>query len=171
MSDLVPIERVENKIYLIRGQKVMLDFDLALLYLLPTKQLKRQVKRNFERFPADFMFELTQEEYNALRCQIGTLKRGGHSKYPPYAFTEQGIAMLSSVLGSKRAIQVNIAIMRAFVKLRQILSTHKELAVKLRELERKFENHDSDIKSIFDAIRKIMAQPVKPIHKIGFRGN
>jgi len=130
--------------------------------------LKRAVRRNIKRFPKDFMFELTKEEYQALRCHFGTLKRGEHSKYLPYAFTEQGVAMLSSVLNSERAILVNIATMRAFVKLREILSTHKELAQRLSELERKFEKHDGEIKTVFEVIRQLMTPPEKPKRQIGF---
>ena len=137
----------------------MLSPDLARLYKVKVKVLIQAVKRNIERFPEDFMFKLTQEEAYLSRSQIVTLKRGQNIKYLPYAFTEQGVAMLSSVLNSKMAIQVNIVIMRAFVKLRQILSTHKELAHKLNELERKIEKHDGEISSIFDAIRQLMAPP------------
>ncbi|MBI3008825.1 MAG: ORF6N domain-containing protein, partial [Candidatus Omnitrophica bacterium] len=121
----MPIEKIETKIFQIRGKKVMLDNDLAVLYDVEAKQLKRQVRRNIKRFPDDFMFELTRKEYqDFLRCQIGTLKRGGHSKYLPYVFTEQGIAMLSGVLNSRRAILVNIQIMRAFVNLRREILTY-----------------------------------------------
>lgn len=146
----------------------MVDRDLSQLYGVEVKQLKRQVRRNIDRFPNDFMFELSKEEYKSLRSHFGTLKRGEHSKYLPYAFTEHGILMLSSVLNSKRAIHVNIQIMRIFVKLRKILSTHKELAYKLSELERKIEKHDGEIKTIFQAIRQLMAPPEKPKKKIGF---
>lgn len=175
MRDLMPSEVIENKIYLIRGHKVMLSMDLALLYGVPAKRLNEQVKRNIVRFPEDFMFQLTMEEvlkfqHTCSRSQIATLKRGQNIKYLPYAFTEQGVAMLSSVLNSERAIQVNIAIMRAFVKLKNILSTHKELAYKLNELERKIERHDEDIKTIFEAIRQLMSPPPeKPKRRIGFR--
>src|SRR6266705_121421 len=124
-------EAIINKIYLIRGQKVMLDEDLAELYGVETKQLKRQVRRNIERFPDDFMYELTSNEYNALRSQFGTLKRGQHSKYMPMAFTEQGVAMLSSVLNSKTAIEVNIQIIRIFTRMRELLLTHKDILIKL----------------------------------------
>ena len=168
MSKLMPVELMEQKIYLIRGQKVMIDYDLAILYGIETKQLKRQVNRNKKRFPSDFMFQLAKEEFDSLRCQFGTLKRGAHPKYPPYVFTEQGIAMLSSVISSERAITVNIAIMRAFVKMRQILATHKELAEKLKELENKLKNQDKSIKVIFDVIRKLIDEPVKPNKRIGF---
>ena len=131
---ILPTELIASKIYIIRRLRIMLDRDLAELYGVETKQLKRAVKRNLDRFPSDFMFELTLEEYDALRRQIGTLKRGSHSKYPPFAFTEQGVAMLSSVLNSKRAIQVNIQIMRVFTRLRQILLSNKDLRRELEEL-------------------------------------
>jgi len=169
-TSLIPQETIEDKILLIRGKKVILDRDLAVLYGVETKQLTRQVRRNIDRFPDDFMFQLTREEYNELlRCQIGTLKRGQHSKYLPYAFTEHGILMLSSVLNSKKAIQVNIQIMRTFVKLRQILSTNKELVHKLSQLERKTEKHDAEIQAIFKAIRQLMTPPEKPKKQIGYR--
>jgi hypothetical protein len=165
---LIPAEIIEKRIFLIRKEKVMLDIDLALLYGIETKLLKRAVRRNADRFPGDFMFELNREEYYSLRSQFGTLKRGEHSKYLPYAFTEQGVAMLSSVLRSKQAVRVNIQIMRAFVKLRELMSTHKDLVIKLRELENKYEKHDAQIKSIFDAIRQLMLPPKKSVKKIGF---
>lgn len=133
-DELVPSERIQSLIFLIRRTRVMLDFDLASLYGVETRILKRAVNRNQARFPDDFMFTLSADEYRALRSQFGILKRGGHAKYPPSAFTEQGVAMLSSVLRSDRAIQVNIAIMRAFVRLRGLLASHEELAKKLDEL-------------------------------------
>jgi phage regulator Rha-like protein len=170
MSALILTEQIEQKILLIRGQKVMLDSDLARLYGVAAKTLNQAVRRNRDRFPDDFMFQLTNDETKALRSQIVTLKlgRGEHRKYPPYAFTEQGVAMLSSVLRSKRAVQVNIAIMRAFVKLREILSTHRELRQKLAELERKLARHDGHIRSLFEAIRQLM-EPVRPKpRRIGF---
>ena len=168
MSELVPHEVIENKIFLIRGLKVMLDKELALLYNVDTRALNRAVRRNLDRFPPDFMFQLTKKEFENLMCHFGTSSWGGTRKLPR-AFTEQGIAMLSGILTSKRAIQVNIIIMRAFVKLREILSTHKELAHKLRELEGKFEKHDAEIVMIFDAIRQLMAPPPEPPKpKIGF---
>ncbi len=177
MKDLIPQEVIENKIYLMRGHKVMMSRDLAVLYGVTTKRLNEQVKRNIKRFPDDFMLQLTIEEAlmfqsgtSSSRSQFATLKQGQNIKYLPYAFTEQGVAMLSSVLNSERAIQANIAIMRAFVKLRQILSTHKELVHKLEELERKIEKHDVDIQSIFGAIRQLMApSPEKPRRMIGFK--
>ena len=165
MEIVVKQEVIERIIYMIRGHKVMLDSDLAELYAVEVKQLKRQVRRNIERFPADFMFQISKEEYESLRCQIGTLKRGEHSKYLPYAFTEQGVAMLSSVLHSKRAIQVNIAIMRAFVKLREMLAAHKGLARKLDAMEKKYDSH---FKIVFDAIRQLMSPPEPKRRKIGF---
>jgi len=166
-QSVVPSERIEKSILLIRGHKVMLDKDLADLYLVETKVLLQAVKRNIGRFPADFMFQLTKDEYQVLRSQIVTLKRGRgqHRKYLPYAFTEQGVAMLSSVLHSKRAIQVNIEIMRAFVRLRGMLASHTDLARKLAALERKY---DAQFKIVFDAIRELMA-PQKPKRRlIGF---
>lgn len=148
----------------------MLDSDLADLYAVETKTLNRAVKRNIERFPEDFMFPLTREEYNSLRYQFGTLKKGQHAKYLPRVFTEQGVAMLSSVLRSERAIQVNIAIMRAFMKLRELLATNKDLAQKLAGLERKYAKHDVAIKSVFKVIYKLMEPKDPPKEqKIGFK--
>ena len=182
-SDLVHQETIEQKIFLIRGHKVILSNDLAELYQVEAKKMIQAVKRNKERFPKDFMFQLTWEELTSLRSQFVTLngqafqprekqntkRRGRHLKYLPYGFTEQGVAMLSSVLRSSRAIQVNIAIMRAFVKLRQMLSAHKELAQKLTELEQKIEKHDGEIGAIFQAIRQLMAPaPARARRKIGF---
>lgn len=163
----LPIAHVERRILLLRGQKVMLDTDLADLYEVHAKVLNQAVKRNFDRFPEDFMFQLTAEESVRLRSQIVTLKtgRGQHRKYLPYAFTEQGVAMLSSVLRSKRAVMVNIEIMRAFVRLRQILGAHADLARKLAALERKY---DSQFKAVFDAIRELMTPPPAKKRPIGF---
>ena len=158
MSNLIPQEVIERRIYLIRGHKVMLDKDLASLYGVATFNLNKAVMRNFDRFPEDFMFQLNIEEYKNLIFQFGISSWGGTRKLPR-VFTEQGVAMLSSVLRSKKAIHVNIAIMRTFVRLKTVLSTHKELAHKLKELEGKIEKHDDDIKSIFDAIRQLMAPP------------
>jgi len=176
MKGLIPEESIESKIFLLRGQKVMLSIHLAKLYGVKVKVLMQAIKRNIERFPEDFMFQLTLEEAKSLRSQFVTLnnkgsKRGKHLKFMPYAFTEQGVAMLSSVLHSKKAVQVNIAIMRAFVKLRQILFHHKELAYKLEELERKISGHDEDIQNIFEAIRQLMAPPEKPKRRIGFHAD
>ena len=167
-TTLIPIEKIENKIFFIRGKKVMLDKDLAELYGVSTKRLNEQVKRNKYRFPEDFMFQLTKEEAGFLRSQIATLKRGQHLKYLPYVFTEQGVAMLSSVLNSKKAILVNIQIMRIFTKLKEIITSHKELAHKLNQLENKIEKHDEEIKSIFEAIRQLMTPPEKSRRRIGF---
>jgi hypothetical protein len=169
--ELIPDERIEKAILLIRGHKVILDRDLAELYGVETRTLVQAVKRNLKRFPDDFMFQLTPEEEEVLRSQIVISKSGrGGRRYLPHAFTEQGVAMLSSVLRSDRAIEVNIAIMRAFVRLREILSTHKELASKLDELERKLGEHDQKFQVVFEAIRQLMAPtphtPKKP--KIGF---
>ena len=166
MSNLVLQNKISKRIFLIRGHRVMLDSDLALLYGVEVKYLTRQVRRNATRFPIDFMFILTKEEF--LRRQFGTSKKGGR-RYLPYVFTEQGVAMLSSVLNGGRAIQVNAAIMRAFVKLREILFNHKELADKLEELERKVEKHDGEIKAIFSVIHQLMSAPEKSKRKIGFR--
>ena len=167
-STLIPSERVTHAILFIRGQKVMLDHDLATLYGVETKVLVRSVQRNIHRFPKDFMFQLTRKEFENLRCQFGTSRFWGGRRYRPYAFTEQGVAMLSSVLSSRKAIAVNIAIMRAFVKIREVLSANKELAEKLKELESKLEKHDADIHNIFDAIRQLMAVQEKPKRQIGF---
>lgn len=170
----VPIELIERRIYVIRGLRVMLDQDLALLYQVETKVLNQAVKRNISRFPADFMFELTANETKTLRSQFVTLEvgRGRYSKYSSYAFTEQGVAMLSSVLRSPRAIAVNIAIMRAFVKLSEIMSTQKDLARKIEKLEEKQKKQQLDVAVIFHVIKKLIkdkSQPEKPREKIGFR--
>jgi len=173
---LIPIERIERSILLIRGHKVMLDRDLAYLYGVTTKVLNQAVKRHADRFPEDFMFQLTMEEARIwweqvrafrLRSQIVTLKRGQHIKYRPYAFTEHGILMLSSVLNSERAVQVNIEIMRTFVHLRKLLASHAGLARKLDALEKKY---DAQFKIVFDAIRQLMAppEPEPPKKRIGF---
>ncbi|RKY93713.1 MAG: ORF6N domain-containing protein [Ignavibacteriae bacterium] len=167
-KSLIPQERIENKIYLIRNQKVMIDQDLAELYNVSTKQLNQQVKRNLDRFPTDFMFQLSKDEHDSLRSQIVTSKGKGGRRYLPYVFTEQGVAMLSSVLKSKEAINVNIQIMRAFVKLREILSTHKELAKRLKEVELKIDSHDTQIQAVFDVINQLITPSTKPKKKIGF---
>ena len=157
----IAIEVVVIKIQLIRGRKVMLDRDLAEMYGVKTKVLLQSVKRNAKRFPDDFMYQLTKQEVVILRSQNVTSRWGG-SRYLPYVFTEQGVAMLSTVLNSERAIQVNIAIMRAFVKLRELLLTHKDLAQKLEELERKYQLHETDIQVIFGAIKKLLEPPPEP---------
>lgn len=164
-------EQIQSRILLIRGQKVMLDADLAALYGVSVGRLNEVVKRRRKRFPDDFMFQLTRTEYENLKSQIAiSSSRWGGRRHPPYAFTEQGVAMLSSVLNSERAVQVNIAIMRVFVRLKQVLSTRRELAQKLAELERKIESHDEQIQSIFEAIRQLMIPPVPPRRRIGFHG-
>ena len=164
---LIPVEVIERRIYLIRGHKVMLDSDLAQLHQVATKNLNKAVGRNLERFPADFMFQLTKEEAESLRFQFGTSKQGrGGRRYAPYAFTEQGVAMLSSVLKSKRAVQVNIAIMRTFVRLRELFATHRDLARKLAAMEKKY---DARFRVVFDAIRNLMEPPpARPGRRIGF---
>jgi len=169
-TEIVPIEHVSSLIRIVRGQKVILDEDLAQLYEVETRILNRAVRRHLDRFPDDFMFKLTLDEYRALISQIGTSKsdvsgtRGGRRK-PPLAFTEQGVAMLSTVLNSSRAIQVNIAIMRTFVRLREILAGNKKLAQKLLEMEKRY---DSQFKVVFDAIRQLMAPDDSKKRKIGF---
>jgi len=165
-NDTASIEVIHRRIMDIRGDRVMLDHNLAALYGVETKQLKRAVRRNIHRFPPDFMFELTREEYNSLRSQIGTIKRGEHSKYFPMAFTEQGVAMLSSVLNSRRGIEVNILIMRAFVRLRQMVAPRKDLLRKIEEMERKY---DRQFQVVFEAIKRLMATPDKAPKKIGFQ--
>ena len=177
VNSVAPTERIEKAIVFLRGHKVMLDVDLAELYGVETKALNRAVKRNLDRFPADCMFQLTAAEADDLRyqngtsnlrTQIATSKKRGGRRYMPYAFTEQGVAMLSSVLRSKRAVLVNVAIMRAFVRLREILSTNKALAEKFAELERRVESHDEHIHSLFEAIRQLMTLPEMPRRRIGF---
>lgn len=154
---VVPIQIIEHRIYVIRGHKAMLDSDLGELYGVPTKVLVQAVKRNRRRFPSDFMYQLDNKEVANLRSQFVTSKEGrGGRRYPPYAFTEQGVAMLSSVLNSEKAIQVNIAIMRTFVKLREMVTTQKELAKKLAELELRIDSHGEDIRDIFEAIYELM---------------
>jgi len=164
---IMPVERIERAIYLIRGLKVMLDRDLAVLYGVETKRLKEQVRRNADRFPDDFAFVLDPQEFATLRSQFATSKseaRGG-TQYLPMAFTEQGVAMLSTVLRSKRAIDVNIAIMRTFVKLRQMLDSHAQLAQKLAELEAKY---DGQFRVVFEALNELMAAPDPKRKPIGF---
>ena len=161
----IPVECIEQAILLIRGQKVMLDADLAVLYSVPTKALNQAVKRNERRFPRDFMFRLTKEEKDELVTNCDRFERLKHSSALPRAFTEQGVAMLSSVLNSERAIDVNIEIMRAFVRLRQMLSAHKDLERKLIALEKKY---DEQFKVVFDVIRALMTPIQKPKRRIGF---
>ena len=165
--ELIPVGRIAQSIHLLRGQKVMLDVDLAALYEVPTGHLNRAVKRNLSRFPSDFMFRLNRNEARILKCQFGISSWGGR-RGSPYAFTEQGVAMLSSVLNSPRAVKVNIAIVRAFVKLRETLDSHRELAHKFAELQRRVGKHDEEIAAIIHAIRQLMAPPEGPRREIGF---
>ena len=169
MKELIPQERVEQSIFFIRGHRVMIDRDLAELYGVKTKYLKQQVRRNIKRFPQEFMFPLTKEERNELVAICNRFKTMKHSSVLPYAFTEHGVAMLASVLNSERAIKISIIIIKTFVKLREILSTHKELVYKLRELESKIEKHDVKIQEILDAIRQLMKPPEETKKNIGFR--
>lgn len=164
-TSLVPLRRIEQAILQVRGHRVMLDADLAALYGVETGALVRAVKRNAYRFPEDFMFQLTSQEFEILRCQFGISSSWGGRRHPPYAFTEQGVAMLSSVLRSKRAAQVNVEIMRAFVRLRRILAENAGLAQRLDELEKKY---DVQFKVVFDAIRSLMQPPEPKKKRIGF---
>ena len=166
-KEFVPVERIARAILVIRGEKVMLDSDLAALYNVTTGNLNKAVKRNAERLPTDFMFQLDAEEVANLKFQFGISSWGGRRALP-YAFTEQGVAMLSSVLKSERAVKVNIAIMRAFVQLRRALETNRELARKFCELEKRVGKHDKEIAAIIDAIRQLMEPPEKPGREIGF---
>lgn len=170
-SIIIVDEVVMNKIYIVRGQKVMLDGDLAELYQIETKYLKRQVKRNIERFPEDFMMELTAKEVEFSRCQIGTLKQGENIKYLPYAFTEQGVAMLSSVLSSSKAIQVNIQIIRIFTRIRQILMDNTEIRLAIEKLEKKTDNNTKNIEVVFQYIDELIdkKEPSKQRKKIGYK--
>jgi len=165
MSNLIAVELVATKIFEIRGKKVMLDRDLARLYGVETKRLNEQVRRNINRFPDDFMFQLVEEEIGFLRSQIATSKRGGR-RYLPYAFTQEGIAMLSSVLNSDRAVQVNILIMRAFIRLKEALVNYDKIAIKINELERKYIGHDEKMNEIFEAIKQLIASPPEEKRRI-----
>jgi hypothetical protein len=164
-QNIVPLDKIESKIYFIRGRKVMLDSDLAELYQVETRILNQAVKRNSKRFPADFCFQLNELEAQNLRSQIVILKRGEHIKYLPYVFTEQGVAMLSSVLKSERAIQVNIQIMRTFTKIREMIVSNKDLREKIEKLEKKY---DKNFAIVFAAIKKLMTEEEKPKNEIGF---
>jgi len=167
---LVAEQKILNKIYAMRSEKVMLDQDLAAMYGVETKQLKRQVKRNMDRFPKDFMFELTKKEYENLRSQVGTSRWGG-TRYMPMAFTEQGVAMLSSVLNSKTAIEVNIRIIRVFTKIRQYALTHKEILLQLAKLEKEVKGNNRDIENIFAVLKELIEKERKPAprNRIGFK--
>ena len=159
---VIPVERIARSIYLIRGEKVMVDTDLADLYQIETKNLNKAVKRNLRRFPEDFMFQLTDEEHESLKFQIGTAKQGrGGRRTLPYVFTEQGVAMLSSVLQSDRAADINVAIMRTFVRMREVLATHKDLA-------RKVEKHDKEIATLYEYLQKLLEPPKSSKRQIGY---
>jgi phage regulator Rha-like protein len=173
-ESIIPAKLIEQRIFMIRGQKVMLDFHLAEIYGVPTKSLNLAVRRNINRFPSDFVFKITKDEFDQvkefLRFQSETSNSGrGGRRYLPYAFTEHGAIMLASVLNSPRAVQASIYVVRAFVRLREFLSTHKELAQKLTELERRIGKHDKAIQAIVETIRQLMRPPEKPKRKIGFR--
>ena len=169
MASLVPVEIIEKRIFFIRGHKVMLSSSLADLYGVKPRVLMQAVKRNIERFPEDFMLQLTTEEFPNLKSQIVISSWGGMRRARPYAFTEQGVAMLSGVLNSQRAIQVNIAIMRIFIRLRQMTTTHRALAGKLAELEERIQDHDEQITDIFKAIRQLTTPSATSKRKIGFQ--
>ena len=165
---MLPEEAIISKIFLVRGKKVMLDRDLAELYGVETKVLKQAVKRNIRRFPLDFMFELNDEEFNNLRSQIVTSSWGG-VRYNPMVFTEQGVTMLSCILNSDRAIEVNILVIRVFSKMREMLLTHKEILLKLEQLEKKFTKHDNEIEIIFNTLKELIKPPVQERKKVGFK--
>lgn len=162
------IEQIKKRIYTIRGLRVMLDFELADLYKIETKQLKRQVKRNIIRFPSDFMFELNKEEMANLRYQIGTSSWGG-TRYDTMAFTEQGVAMLSSVLNNKTAIATNIEIIRVFNRMKELLIAHKDILFKIEELDNRVIGNEEDIKLIFEALKQLIQSPPEPRERIGFK--
>lgn len=169
-SIAIPDEVVMSKIYLIRNHKVMLDIDLAELYQVETGRLNEQVKRNIERFPEDFMFQLTDEEWESLRSQNAISKKGrGGRRYAPFAFTEHGVLMLSSVLNSDRAIQVNIQIMRIYTKLKGMLMDHKDILLKLEKLEKKVSKHDENFKVVFTYLKELLNPKTEPLRKIGFK--
>ena len=162
-------EKIVDKIYLIRGLKVMIDRDLAELYGVETKRLKEQVNRNLSRFPDHYMFELTQTEYESLRSQIATLKQGAHTKYLPYAFTEHGVLMLANVLKSGRAIEMSIKVIDVFVKLREMLLTHKDILLKLETLEKQVVQNSEEVQTIFRALKQLINPPQEPRRRIGFK--
>ncbi len=163
---VIPVERIERAIFFVRRQKVMLDADLAKLYATTTKRLNEQVKRNRDRFPGDFMFQLSIEEWGSLKSQTATSKKGrGGRRVPPYVFTEHGAIMAANVLNSPRAVQASIQVVRAFVRLRELLASHKELARRLDALETRY---DGQVKIVFDAIRKLMTPPASLVPKMGF---
>ncbi|HWZ21469.1 MAG TPA: ORF6N domain-containing protein [Cytophagaceae bacterium] len=169
-NSLIPNETIINKIYFIRGQKIMLDKDLATLYTVTTGNLNKSVKRNFKRFPADFMFQLSEEEFNSLIFHSGTSSWGGTRKMP-YAFTEQGVAILSSVLKSNAAIEVNIRIIRIFTRFREILMTNKDVLLKLEQVEKQVTQNSEEIQLIFEALKQLLNTPETPNEPIGFKIN
>ncbi len=169
ISVLMADEEIVNKIYFIRGQKVMLDRYLAEMYGIETKQLKRQVKRNLDRFPEDFMFKLSEVELKILRSQFGTLQSGSHFRYAPLAFTEHGVLMLSSVVNSQMAIQVNITIMRVYSKMKSLLAANKDILLKLEKLERTTDKNNEDIQVIFKQLKKLLQPEALPRTKIGYK--
>ena len=162
-------EKIVDKIHLIRGQKVMIDRDLAELYGVETRRLKEQVNRNLSRFPSHYMFELTQKEYESLRSQNATLKQGGHAKYLPYAFTEHGVLMLANVLKSGRAIEMSIKVIDVFVKLREMLLTHKDILLKLELLEKQVVQNSAEIQTIFSVLKQLLHPSQEPRKRIGFK--
>jgi len=168
-QSLVPVEAIAQAILMLRGQRVILDADLARLYGTTTKRLNEQVRRNAERFPLDFVFQLTEEETESLRSQIATSKGRGGRRYQPYAFTEHGALMAASVLNTPRAVEVSVYVVRAFIRLREILYSHADLAHKLDELERRVDRHDEEIGALIEAIRQLLAPPDSPNRKLGFR--
>jgi hypothetical protein len=167
MNEIIPIEEIQQRIFIIRGHRVMIDADLAVLFSVTTKRLNEQVRRNLNRFPPDFMFQLNEDEFENLRSHFATSRWGGR-RYLPYVFTEYGAIMLANVLNSPVAVHAGIQVVRAFVKLRELLSTNKELTIKLKQLEGKIEKHDEEIHLIFKAIRQLMAPQEQKKRKIGF---
>ena len=165
----LPDVYIVNKILLLKGQRVMLDSDLAELYDVPTKRINEAVRRNVERFPEDFMFQLTKEEYDSLRSQIATLKRGQHSKYLPNVFTEHGVLMLANVLKSERAIEMSVQIIRVFVQMRELALTHKDILVKVLKIEKKITEHDEELEMLFEAVKGLLNEPKKDREKIGYK--
>jgi phage regulator Rha-like protein len=169
-SEMALVKPVESKILLLRGHKVILDSDLAELYGVPAKRLNEQVKRNAERFPADFMFQLSVKEHEYLRSQIATSKKGrGGRRYPPYAFTEHGAIMAATILNSERAVEMSVFVVRAFVRLREMLSTNRQVAAKLAELERRLKGHDTVIEDLINAIQELMSPEPAKAGPIGFK--
>lgn len=166
---LLSDEQLLGKLHFIRGQRIMLDRDLAELYGVEVKRLKEQVRRNMERFPEAFMFELTLEEDHALRSQNATLKQGEHGKYPPFAFTEHGILMLANVLRSERAIAVSIRIIDLFVRMREVMLAHQDILLRLEQLERRVGEHGADIQALFQYLKQLLAPPSEPRKRIGFK--